>query len=52
METIKPTSLTYLKDAELNLKREQEKNPNRAAAIALTHLQTAILWLQEAQRSN
>ena len=52
-----PLSLTHLKDAEINLKREQEQNPNRGAAmcvpprfaIALTHLQTAILWLESVQ---
>lgn len=38
-------SLTYLREAELKLQREQSQTSNRDRAIALTHIQTAILWL-------
>lgn len=40
------SALPYLKDAEKALKEEQTDTPSREGAIALTHLQTAILWLE------
>jgi hypothetical protein len=47
MSADESTSLSSLKEAEIRLQREQQKNPNRAAAIAMTHIQTAILWLEK-----
>lgn len=49
---MEPNSLDLLKAAEQKLKQEQENNPNRAAAIALTNLQTAILWLEKSLSSS
>lgn len=49
--SIEPKSLTYLRESELNLLREQESNPNRARVIALTHIQTAILWIEKSLKT-
>lgn len=38
-------ALSYLREAELNLKREEKAGITQERAIALTHVQTAILWL-------
>ncbi|MEH2138569.1 hypothetical protein [Nostoc sp.] len=50
-ENEEPLSLTHLRESEFKLQREQEANPNRASAIALTHIQTAILWLEKALKT-
>ena len=45
-KNMEPDPIELLKQAELLLSQKQNKLANRVKAIALTHLQTAILWLE------
>ena len=38
--------LELLKIAETKLLNEQKESPNRERAIAITNLQTAVLWIK------
>lgn len=40
-------AIIELKKVEALLLEQQKLNPNRNAAVAITHLQTAILWLSK-----
>ena len=42
--------INYLKLAELEIQKQQSTNANRKLAIALTHLQTAILWIEDSEK--
>jgi hypothetical protein len=42
--------INYLKFAEIELQKQQTINANRKLAIALTHLQTAILWIKDIEK--
>jgi len=42
-------SIDYLNQIDKELNQEQKENGSREVAIAITHLQTAILWLQKSE---
>lgn len=41
--------INYLRLAEIEIQKQQSANANRKLAIALTHLQTAILWVKDSE---
>lgn len=44
--------IALLKEAEQKLQQKQMDNANRDRAIAITSLQTAMLWVEKSERPN